>query len=219
MKKHRGEQVVTITHSEVEEYAQRNTTSESEEIKSLMETSDQALEYIDMLSGRLVGQLLKMLIKISGAERVLEIGTFTGYSAIMMSEALPENGEVFTLEMNMKYHDLAKKHFEASKVGHKITLVKGNAQQTLKMQEGSFDLIYLDGDKLRYTFYYEQSLAKLKPGGLIVADNVLWDATVLEPKDHKAQAIADFNAHVTNDERVEQVLLPIRDGVSIIRKK
>ncbi len=219
MKKHRGQQVVPITHPEVEAYSERNTTPESGEIESLIETSDQALEYIDMLSGRLVGQLLKMLIKISGAQRVLEVGTFTGYSAIMMAEALPEDGEVVTLEMNSKYYDLSRKHFDESQVGHKITLVKGNAQRTLEIQEGSFDLIYLDGDKLRYTQYYEQSLAKLNSGGLIVADNVLWDATVLKPEDDKAQAIADFNSHVTNDDRVEQVLLPIRDGVTIIRKK
>ncbi len=219
MKKHRGKQVVPITHPEVEAYAEKNTTPESEEINTLIDNSDKELEFIDMLSGRLVGQLLKMLIKISGAKRVLEIGTFTGYSAIMIAEALPEDGEVVTLEMNLRYYDLARKHFDESQVGHKITLVKGNAQKTLEMQEGDFDLIYLDGDKLRYTLYYEQSLEKLNPGGLIVADNVLWDATVLDPEDNKAQAIADFNAHVTNDDRVEQVLLPIRDGVTIIRKK
>ena len=97
-------------------------------------------------------------------------------------------------------------------------MVRGNAQKTIEELEGAFDLVYLDGDKLRYGFYFEKILPKLKTGGLMVADNVLWDGTVLHPEDHKAQALADFNQLIAHDERVEQVLLPIRDGVSLIRK-
>ena len=218
MKKHRGKPIVPITDTRIDNYSEEHTTPESEEIRQVIRSSDAELEYIDMLSGRVVGQLLKMLIKISGAKRVLEIGTFTGYSAIMMAEALPEDGEVVTLEMNLRYQDLAQKHFDGAKVGNKVTMIRGNAQDSIKELEGGFDLVYLDGDKLRYCFYFEQALPLLKQGGLIVADNVLWDGTVLEPEDNKAKAIADFNKLVAGDDRVEQVLLPVRDGVNIIRK-
>tara|TARA_R110000868_G_scaffold304437_21_gene565398 strand:+ start:28622 stop:29281 length:660 start_codon:yes stop_codon:yes gene_type:complete len=218
MKKHRGKQVVPITDPNIDQYSEEHTTPESNDIKNLITSSDKELDYIDMLSGRVVGQLLKMLIKISGAKRVLEIGTFTGYSAIMMAEALPEYGEVITLEMNLRYQNLAQKHFDGSKVGSKIKMIRGNAQETIDELEGNFDLVYLDGDKLRYSFYFEKVLPMLKSGGLIIADNVLWDGTVLNPEDAKAEAIAEFNRLVANDERVEQVLLPVRDGVNVIRK-
>lgn len=218
MKKHRGKPVVPITDQEIDIYAEEHTSPESDELLKLIKSSDDELQYIDMISGRIVGQLLKMLVKISGAKRVLEVGTFTGYSAISMAEALPEDGEVVTLEMNFRYQTLAQKHFDASKVGSKVRMIPGNAQKSIETLEGVFDLVYLDGDKLRYEFYFDKLLPLLKAGGLIVADNVLWDGTVLNPEDNKAQAIADFNKFILNDERVEQVLLPIRDGVNIIRK-
>lgn len=219
MKKHRGKPIVQITHPDIEKYAEAHTTEESAEIKALIKSSDEELEYIDMLSGQLVGQLLKMIIQISGAKRILEVGTFTGYSAIMMAEALPEDGKITTLEMNLRYQKISEKHFAESAQSHKIELIKGNAQEIIPQIEEEFDLVYLDADKLRYEYYFEQVLPKLKKGGLLITDNVLWDGTVLQPTDHKAQAIADFNAKVNEDERVEQVLLPVRDGVLIIRKK
>jgi caffeoyl-CoA O-methyltransferase len=218
MKKHRKKTIVQITDSKIDSYSEHHTTPESEDILSLIKSSDDELEYIDMLSGRVVGQLLKMIIKISGAKRVLEIGTFTGYSAVMMAEALPIDGELITLEMNFRYQKIAQKHFESCKVGNKIKMIKGNAQQTIKELEGSFDLVYLDGDKLRYEFYYESVMPLLKSGSLIIADNVLWDGMVLDPEDEKSKAIAAFNKMVADDKRVEQVLLPIRDGVNVIRK-
>lgn len=218
MKKHRHKPIVQITDPKIDLYSEEHTTSESEDIQNLIKSSDEELQYIDMLSGRVVGQLLKMIVKISGAKRILEIGTFTGYSAIMMAEALPEEGELITLEVNLRYQQLAQKHFDASKVGNKINMMKGNAQDTIKELNGVFDLVYLDGDKLRYEFYYEKVLPLLNAGGLILADNVLWDGTVLDPEDAKAKSISAFNTKVADDERVEQVLLPIRDGVNVIRK-
>lgn len=218
MKKHRGKPVVPITDPSIDQYSEIHTTPESNDIKNLIISSDEELEYIDMLSGRVVGQLLKLLVKISGAKRVLEIGTFTGYSAIMIAEALPADGEVVTLEMNLKYQKLAQKHFDQSEVGSKIKMIKGNAQQTINEIVGEFDLVYLDGDKLRYQYYFDNVLPRLKSGGIIIADNVLWDGMVLKPKDPKSQAIADFNSQIAEDNRVEQVLLPIRDGVNVIRK-
>ncbi|MEO1022325.1 MAG: O-methyltransferase [Bacteroidota bacterium] len=219
MKKHRGKPVVPITHPDIEAYCEMATTPEPDSILQLIASSDEELEYIDMLSGQLVGQLLKLLVASAGARRVLEIGTFTGYSAVMMASALPDDGRVDTIEMNLRYQDLAERHFRMFDDRGIIRLWKGNAQQIVKELEPGYDLVYLDGDKLQYTFYFEQCIPLLRTGGLLVADNVLWDGTVLQPGDHKAQAIAYFNEYVAKDARVEQVLLPFRDGVNIIRKK
>lgn len=195
------------------------TTAESEQIKELVASSDQELEFIDMLSGNLVGQMLKMLIKLSGAKRVLEIGTFTGYSALMMAEALPSEGQVITIEMNLRYQELAEKHFERFDAENKIRLLKGNAQELMDELEGEFDLIFLDADKISYPLYFEKSIAKLNSGGILIVDNVLWNGAVLHPDDEKAAALNHFNKMVVDDLRVEQVLLPVRDGISLIRKK
>ena len=135
-----------------------------------------------------------------------------------MAEALPKDGIIYTIEMNLRYQRLAETHFEKSKHASKIRLIKGNAQENIDRIDEELDLVYLDGDKLRYQFYVEKVLPKLKAGGLIIADNVLWDGMVIDPEDHKSQAIADFNRFVNEDPRVEVVLLPIRDGVSLIRK-
>lgn len=219
MKKHRGKPIVQITHPEIEHYAEQHTDPESDQVQQLISSSDQELEYIDMLSGKVVGQLLKMLVKLSGARRILEVGTFTGYSAVMMAEALPAEGELVTIEMNLRYQQLAEKHFRESTVQHKIRMIKGNAQEVIPELQGYFDLAYLDGDKLGYPFYFEEIISKLRPGGVLVVDNVLWDGTVLDPQDHKAKAIQKFNRQVYEDDRVEKVLLPVRDGVYLIRKK
>ncbi len=218
MKKHRGKPIVPISDLRIEKYAEEHSVQDSEELKALIKSSDEELEYIDMLSGAVVGGLLQQLIKISGAKKILEIGTFTGYSAIKMAEVLPKNGIIYTIEMNLRYQKLAESHFEKSKYSSKIKLIKGNAQDEIDRLNEELDFVYLDGDKLRYRFYVEKVLPKLKSGGLIIADNVLWDGMVLDPQDHKTQAIADFNQFVKEDPRVEVVLLPIRDGVSLIRK-
>jgi len=218
MKKHRGKPIVPVSDHRIEKYAEMHSVKDSAELISLIESSKDALEYIDMLSGTIVGGLLQLIIKITGAKTILEIGTFTGYSAIKMAEALPEGGLVCTIEVNKKFQLMAEAHFKKSAQMSKIRLIKGNAQQEIDLIDLKFDMIYLDGDKLRYKFYVEKVLPKLKTGGVIVADNVLWDGTVLNPEDNKAQAIADFNQFIIADPRLEVVLLPIRDGVSLIRK-
>jgi len=218
MKKHRGKPLVPISDQRIEKYAEEYSMNDSEELKELIKSSGQALKFIDMLSGSIVGGFLQQLIKISGAKTILEIGTFTGYSAIKMAEALPEDGKVYTVEMNIKYQNLAEHHFENSAHASKIKFIKGNAQESIDSVDVELDMVYLDGDKLRYQLYVEKVLPKLKKGGLIVADNVLWDGMVLDPQDHKSKAIDDFNRCVSLDPRVEVILLPIRDGVSLIRK-
>lgn len=203
----------------IEKYALEMTTPESNQVQELVNSSASELEYIDMLSGNLVGQLLKMLIKVSKARRVLEIGTFTGYSALTMAEVLPEDGEIITIEMNLLYQELAEKHFKKFDTSGKITLIKEDARKWVKNIQGIFDLIFLDADKVNYKYYYEKSLPSLKNGGLLVADNVLWGGKVIAPDDEKSKALHEFNAHISKDERVEQLLLPVRDGITIIQKK
>ena len=194
------------------------TTSESEALKALVASSGEELEYIDMLSGNLVGQLLRLLIRISGARRVLEVGTFAGYSALTMAEALPDDGEVITIELNKRYQEIAEQHFRTYDREQKIRFVKGNAQDEIPLLKGKFDLVFIDADKMRYTYYYEQVIGRVKSGGLIVADNVLWNGEVLDPQDKKSLALHDFNAMICEDSRVEQVLLPIRDGLLVVLK-
>lgn len=206
-----------ITNAEIRAYAKRHTTKEPELLKELTEASGRELEHIEMLSGPVVGRLLHMLIKISGTRRVLEIGTFAGYSALMMAEALPGDGEVITLEINERYGALARQFFEKSEHGYKINLVMGEALESLKTIEGPFGLVFLDADKVNYPAYYEAILPKLKPGGLIVIDNVLWSGGVLNPSDDQAKAIDRLNKWIAEDSRVEQVMITERDGLSIVR--
>jgi caffeoyl-CoA O-methyltransferase len=194
------------------------TTVESDAILKLIKNSEEELEYTDMLSGRVVGQLLRNLVAVGGAKRILEIGTFTGYSALMMAEVLPDDGEIITIEMNMRYQELAEKHFDMHPDGSKINLVKANAREYVPVLKPHFDLIYIDADKIYYPEYYNLTVPLLRENGLLIADNVLWDATVLDPQDPKAEAMHRFNERVHNDPRTEQVLLPVRDGVTVIRK-
>lgn len=200
-------------------YAEQYTTEESEIIKELIATSDEDLEFIDMLSGRVVGRLLAMLIKISGAKRVLEVGTFTGYSALTMAEALPEDGELFTCEYNKRYEDIARTFFKKSEDGSKVTLVMGKALDTIPELSGSFQFVFLDADKINYPKYYELIMPRLEEGGLMVIDNILWGGEVLDPRTEKAKAIDQLSSIIKDDESVEQVMLPVRDGITLVRKK
>ncbi|HLR26733.1 MAG TPA: O-methyltransferase [Fodinibius sp.] len=205
--------------SKIEQYIRAHTTSESSHIQELMEASDDELEFVDMMSGRMVGRLLALLIKLSGARRVLEVGTFTGYSALSMAEAMPMEGKIYTCEYNERYEDIARRFFEESSHGSKIKLVMGKALETVPDIPGKFDFIFLDADKINYPDYYNLLLPRLNEGGLMVIDNVLWDGKVLDPQTDKAKAIDKLNARISEDESVEQVMLPVRDGVTIVRKR
>jgi caffeoyl-CoA O-methyltransferase len=203
----------------IERYAENHTTDHSELIKELIRVSDKNLEHIDMLSGRLVGRLLSLLIKISGARRVLEVGTFTGYSALTMAEALPDDGELFTCEYNERYENIARTFFDKSKAGSKITLLMGKALATIPTITGSFDFVFLDADKINYPSYYELILPRLEQGGIMVVDNVFWSGEVLDSESEKGRAIDELNTKIRDDDSVEQVMLPVRDGVTVLRKK
>lgn len=205
--------------AEIEDYAAEATTPESEVVQELVAVSNENLEYVDMISGKVVGRLLAMLIKISGAKRVLEIGTFSGYSALSMAEALPEDGELITCEYNERYEHLARSFFRKSEHGHKITLRMGKALETIERLDGIFDFIFLDADKVNYPAYFNKLLPRLKENGLMAIDNVLWSGKVLHPDDEKAEAIAELNRMIRKEEQVEQVMLTVRDGLTLVRKR
>jgi len=185
----------------------------------IAETNAEMGRMAGMLSGPVEGSLLQMLVASAGAKRVLEIGMFTGYSALMMAAALPDDGELITCDINARTIAFGKRYFERSPHGHKITVLEGGALENMKRLQGPFDFVFIDADKTNYTNYYEAVLPLLAPAGLIAVDNVLWRGEVLDPRDDNARAIADFNHHVRNDDRVTNVLLTVRDGLMLIRRK
>ena len=172
-----------------------------------------------MASGHLQGKVLRMLVQMIRPHRILEIGTYTGYSALCMASALAENGRIVTYEINDELEDFTRLRLERSPWAHVIDFRIGNVLQDLP-QEELFDLIFIDGNKRQYLDYYELSLRHLRPGGYIFADNTLWDGHVIDPTydhDSQTQGIRQFNYFVAHDKRVEKVILPLRDGLTLIR--
>ena len=208
----------------VPEEIERYVAAHSEPLPPLMEaliveTNEVMGRRAAMLSGQVEGALLQTLIALLGATRVLEVGMFTGFSALMMAAALPEEGRLTTCEINDKEIAFAERYFAKHPAGGKIEIRRGPAIDTLKTLEPGYDLVFIDADKVNYTAYYELALDLLSPNGVIVVDNVLWSGNVLDPKDEDARAIAAFNDHVRNDERVTSVMLTVRDGLSLIRRR
>ena len=178
--------------------------------------------YPRMLSGRVQGQFLKMMVEISGARNVLEIGTFTGYSACCMALGLPSDGHLDALEINDELEELILEGWERAGVADRISLHIGDACSTLQsLQDRVYDLAFIDANKREYCTYYELVMPLLRPGGLIIADDVLWDGKVYAapvPSDKQTAGVTAFNDMVTKDRRVEQLILPLRDGLNVIRK-
>lgn len=208
-----------IINKKITNYCESFTAEEPEVIRELIIASEADLEFVDMMSGRQVGTLLRLLVKISGARRVLDVGTFTGYSAMMMAIELPEGGELITLEMNQRYHRISDLFFSKEPFKNKVRQVTGNALETMSKLAGPFDLIFLDADKVHYPEYYKLAKQKTGPGGLIVLDNMLWNGRVLYGTDEKAMAIQRTGEIIRDDEQVEQIMLPVKDGVMIVRIK
>ena len=203
----------------IERYAYDHTADEGELLQNLVEETHRDLEIPQMLTGRIEGRLLKLLANLVESKRILEIGTFSGYSALSMAEALPDDGTLFTCDVDPDAIAVAKKYFAESPHGKKITLLEGPALESIKSLEGSFDMAFIDADKENYLNYYTAILPIIRKGGLIVVDNVLWSGRVLAPKDASDHAICKFNDTVINDDRVDQVLLTVRDGIYCLRKK
>ncbi|MBI5674867.1 MAG: class I SAM-dependent methyltransferase [Nitrospirae bacterium] len=204
----------------IERYAADYTSPLSPLLEELQRETISTMDNAQMLTGVVEGRLLQMLVKISGAKRVFEIGTFTGFSALMMAEGLPEDGELITCEIDKERAAFARRYFKRSPHGKKIQLKAGPALKTLKsIPDRSIDFIFIDADKTLYPLYYSEGMRVLRKGGLIAADNVLWSGKVLRPDDDESRAIALFNDIVKNDSRAEKVFLPVRDGVYLIRKR
>jgi caffeoyl-CoA O-methyltransferase len=203
----------------VEQFARDHTEPESELHVRLREETYRVMDRPQMQVDVIEGRFLKMLVRLTGARAILEIGTFTGYSALMMAEGLPDDGRLITCEVDPKAEAIARRYFSESPHGSKITIRMGPALETIKTLSGPLDLVFIDADKENYSNYYEASLPLLKPGGLIVADNVLWSGKVLDPKDADDHAIVAFDLMVQSDPRVENVCLTVRDGMMLARKR
>jgi caffeoyl-CoA O-methyltransferase len=210
----------TLVSQDIETYAQAHSMPESAICRALREETERTMAYAQMIVGPLEGAFLKMMAQLVGAKRVLEIGMFTGYSALCFAEAIPEDGRVITCEIEAETAALGKTYFAKSPHGQKIEVRLGPALETMRALTGPFDLIFIDADKINYLNYYHRALDLLAPQGVILIDNVLWDGDVLKqpPPDEKTAAIQELNRTVATDPRVTAVLVTIRDGVLVVRK-
>ncbi len=203
----------------VEQFARIHTEPETDLFIRLREETQRTMDQPQMQVDVIEGRFLKTLVRLTGARAILEVGMFTGYSALMMAEGLPEDGSLITCEIDPKAEAIARRYFAESPDKHKITIRMGPALETIKTLTGPLDLVFIDADKPNYSKYYEACLPLVKPGGLIVADNVLWSGKVLNPERADDYAIVAFNDLVQNDRRVENVCLTVRDGMMLAWKR
>ena len=209
---------------EIYRYIQTHATAQSEALNWVEKQTHVRTNHARMLSGSIQGQLMRMIVQISGAKNILELGTFTGYSAICLASALPEEGHLDTLELNDELEDLILEGFERAGLEDRISLHIGDCKDSIRKlgAEGRcYDIVYIDANKREYCEYYELVFDMVRPGGLILADNVLWDGKVCQnplPQDKQTLGIAAFNDMVSADPRVESVIIPLRDGLNLIRK-
>jgi len=205
----------------VEDYVDAHTDDVSLLLEELLAETEKITGRSRWSIGKVEGKLLQMMIKISNTKRVVEVGTFTGYSALVMAEALPEDGILTTCENSREYADIARRYFEKSPYGQKIQLKLGPALQSLKaIPDNSEDFVFIDADKPSYGIYFDEALRILHTGGIIFVDNVFWRYKIFKKKitNENARAIAAFNQKVMQEDRVEKVMLSVRDGVYLIRK-
>ena len=217
---------------QIYKYIEDHKTPQSKALDWVEKQTHIRTNHARMLSGAVQGQFMRMLVQMTGASRILELGTFTGYSAICLASALPEDGHLDTLELNDELEDLILEGFERAGLSEKISLHIGDCKETLRSirsemgpepaPEKLYDIVYMDANMREYCEYYELVFDMVRPGGLILADNVLWDGKVCQdplPQDKQTLGIARFNDLIRDDRRVESVILPLRDGLNVIRKK
>jgi predicted O-methyltransferase YrrM len=208
-----------IVNEQVEDSAAEHTSELHDLFERLAEETREKTTAPQMMVGRIEGGFLAALVRLTGAKRILELGTFTGYSSIAMASALPPEGRIITCDVDPDATAIARRYMDESGHGDKIEIRLGPALETISTLEGPFDIVFIDADKPNYEAYYEAALPLLAENGLVIADNVLWSGRVVEPDgDESTQAIKAFNEHVKNDDRVVSVMLTVRDGMTLIQK-
>lgn len=208
--------------SKLQDYLRAHSDPEGDYLYRLYRATNIHTIHGRMASGHLQGRLLKMLVRMIRPKNILEVGTFSGYSALCMAEGLDDDGLLWTFEINDEMEDFTRPWLEGSPVAEYIEFRIGDANVEAPKLGVEFDMAFVDGDKRTYVETYEMVLSLLRPGGFILADNTLWDGHVTDPAydhDHQTQGIRQFNDHVAQDNRVEQVIVPLRDGLTLIRKK
>ena len=209
-----------VPWDDIQRYTEEHTTPPPPYLAELSAATHETMSSPQMLSGAVEGRLLETLVFASGARRILEIGTFTGYSALAMAAALPADGELITCELDPERAEFARRHFASVPAGERIDVREGPALDTIAQLEGPFDIVFIDADKPSYAGYYEATLPLLSERGLIIVDNTLWSGRVLAPEggEESTKALAAFNDMVVADSRVVVVQLTVRDGVTLIRR-
>ena len=208
--------------TEISKYAEMHSGTEDPLLEELHRQTHLKTVHPQMISGPLQGALLQMISTMVRPHRILEIGTFTGYATICLSRGLAEGGKMTTIEVNDEVEEICRKYFEKAGIADRIDLVIGNALEMVPQLRETFDLVFIDGNKEHYPRYYAQCLEKTRPGGYLLIDNVLWGGKVIGEslgKDRSAQIIDLLNKDIHNDPRVENVLVPVRDGLMVVRKK
>jgi len=208
--------------NELDDYILQHIDEEPDYLYRLYRATNIHMLHGRMASGHLQGRLLKMLVRMIRPKNILEIGTFSGYSALCMAEGLESDGHLYTFEINDEQEDFTRPWIEQSPVADKITFIIGDAIEEAPKLNIAFDMAFIDGDKRTYRETYEMVMQVLRPGGFMVADNTLWDGHVIDPaynSDHQTAGIEEFNDYVARDSKVEKVIIPLRDGLTLIRKK
>lgn len=207
---------------EIDDYVVQHSAKEPELLQKLNRETNQKVLQPRMLSGHYQGRILSMISKLVNPRNILEIGTYTGYSALCLAEGMKSDGILHTIDINEELFDLQKKYFEASSYGKQIKQHLGDATEIIPTLKEEFDLVFIDADKPNYPTYFDLIMDKLKPGGIIISDNVLWSGKVVEPvkeDDESTKALLEYNNLLAEDERLETVMLPVRDGLTISRRK
>lgn len=206
---------------ELDEYARKHSSPESDLLAALNRDTHARVLSPRMLSGHLQGRFLSLISHMVNPDLILEIGTYTGYSALCLAEGLKSTGKLITIDNNLELEPILKKHLSASPKSGQIDLVFGNAAELIPDLPNNIDIVFIDADKENYSLYFDLVIDKVRPGGFILADNVLWSGKVIQPvkeNDRSTKAIVEFNKKVQSDSRVENMLLPLRDGIMMIRK-
>ncbi len=212
---------MSLIDTQLEEYIETHSSKLDNILYQLERETQLKVLRPRMLSGRIQGKFLEFIVKMTGAKHILEIGTYTGYSALCMAAALPDEGQFYTIDINVEIESIARKYFHLSNLENKINFIIGDAMAILPQLSLSFDLVFIDADKINYSNYFDLIIDRLSSGAWIIADNVLWSEKVLHQitkNDRETKALQDFNDKIQRDNRVENLLLPLRDGLMIMRK-